>query len=325
MKKYSQLSLEERYTLARGLAKRESMKTIALTLDRHISTVYRERKRNLRPSGYYAASVAHSYATARNHQCHRGSIFSLQDWDIVKKQLNEQWSPEQISHVLATQGTCQISISTIYRMIIRDRKRGGIIYKQLRIMPKRRRKRYATEDYRGRLKGKRSIQERPIEAQERSEFGHWEADTVMGSNRFECALTLVERKYGFAQTAKIQHRNASETYSALVKLISKNPHHYKTITFDNGTEFHSYKKLEKRFNVMCYFAAPHHPWERGSNENFNGLLRQYMPKGASMKNIGDARMEYFCKKLNDRPRKRLGYKSPQEMIDAHVKDSHLLC
>lgn len=322
MNSYSQLSLEERYTFARGLAKRDSMKLIALAMNRHISTLYRERKRNLRPSGFYAAAVANSYAVARNHECHRGSQFSEDVWSLIKQKLRQQWSPEQISNTFKLEGICSISVATIYRMIAKDRRRGGGIYKDLRIMPKRRRKRYRSVDYRGKLKGKKSIKDRPIEAQERTEFGHWEADTVMGANRFECVLTVVERKTGYAETAKIRHRTATQVYSALANIISKNPHWFKTITFDNGTEFHNYVKIEKRFNVMCYFASPHAPWQRGSNENFNGLLRQYIPKGSSLKNIGNSKLNYFCKKLNTRPRKRLHYKSPQEKVYELFSNSH---
>lgn len=313
MKSYSQLSLEERYLLSGWKARGYSIIEIAGFLGRHPSTVYRELRRNLRPSGFYAASVAHSYATARNHRCHRGSQFTAAQWDRVKALLREQWSPDQISQVLQMRGEFSISVPTIYRMIKRDRRRGGSLFKELRIYPKRRRKRYRSTDNRGRLKGKRPIDERPIGANDRSEFGHWEADTVMGGNRFECVLTLVERKTGLARLGKIRHRTAWETNCVLGRIISAEPELFKTITFDNGTEFHSYKHLESRFPITCYFAAPHHPWERGSNENFNGLLRQYVPKRSSLAYIGDTKLEEFCSRLNSRPRKRLGYKSPQEV------------
>jgi len=314
VKKYSQLSLDERYILATWKARGIPITRIAQQLGRHPSTLYRELERNLRPSGRYAAFVAHSYAVARNHRCHRGSRFSASDWQLVEKLLSRQWSPDQVSKVLKIEGVLSISVPTIYRRVKKDRKRGGSIFRNLRIYPKRRRKRYRSKDYRGRLKGKRLIEDRPQGAQDRSEFGHWEGDTVMGGNPFECVLTLVERKTGLARLAKIRHRTASETNRALGRILSAEPHLFKTITFDNGTEFHSYRNVEARHQVTCYFAKPHHPWERGSNENFNGLLRQYLPKGASLAYLGDTKLARICKRLNTRPRKRLGYKSPQEVL-----------
>jgi len=324
LKKYSQLSQEERYTLSTFLAKGYSIPEIAKELGRHPSTLYREKKRNVRPSGRYAAFVAHSYAVARNHRCHRGSRFSAAQWAVVERHLRLQWSPEQIAHVLAVTGHLQISVPTIYRWIKRDRRRGGDLYTELRIMPKRRRKRYRTEDSRGRLRGKRSIDERPQAAKDRSEFGHWEGDTVMGADKFECVVTLVDRMTGLARTGKVPHRTASQTNAAIARIVAAEPHLFKTITFDNGTEFHSYKKLEKRFGITCYFAAPHHPWERGTNENFNGLLRQYLPKGVSLDYFGDTKISRICRRINERPRKRLAYKSPQEVFCELFRPSHLV-
>ena len=324
LKKYSQLTQDERYTLSTYLAKGYSIPQIAKELGRHPSTLYREKKRNLRPSGRYAAFVAHSYATARNHKCHRGTHFSPKQWAEVEAFLRIQWSPQQICNVLRMTGRLKISVPTIYRWIRRDRKKGGTLFEELRIMTKTRRKCYRSEDYRGRLKGKRAISERPPGATDRSELGHWEGDTVMGSNKFECVVTLVERKTGLAKVAKVLHRTASQVNAAIGRIIAAEPHLFKTITFDNGTEFHSYKHLENRFGITCYFAAPHHPWERGSNENFNGLLRQYLPKGASMDYLGDRKLARICRRINNRPRKRLGYKSPQEVLSELLQSSHLV-
>ena len=324
MNTYSQLSLEERYLLSAWKARGYSILKIAEFLGRHHSTIYRELRRNLRPSGRYAAFVAHSYAKARNRKCHRGSHFSDKQWNRISDLISQKWSPEQVSNVLGQNGELSISVPTIYRHIKKDRRRGGSIFKSLRIYPKTRRKRYRSEDYRGKLKGKKPISERPQGAQDRSEFGHWEADTVMGGDKFECVLTLVERKTGLARIAKICHRTASATNAALRRLLGKEPHLFKSITFDNGTEFHSYKKIERKYSLPCFFAAPHHPWERGTNENFNGLLRQYLPKGHSMAYIGNKKLQEICEQINNRPRKRLGYKSPQEVLCELFRFSHLV-
>ena len=324
MKQYSQLSLAERYTLSTLSARGYSIPQIAKELGRHPSTLYREKKRNLRPSGRYAAVVAHSYCVARNHKCHRGSQFSQPQWAEVEMLLRQQWSPQQISCVFAMMDKFTISAPTIYRYVRRDRRKGGNLYQELRILPKRRRKRYRSVDNRGKLKGKRPINERPEGALNRSEFGHWEGDTVMGSNKFECVVTLVDRMTGLARVGKVLHRTAAQVNAAIGRIISAEPHLFKTITFDNGTEFHSYKKLEKRFGITCYFAAPHHPWERGTNENFNGLLRQYLPKGVSMDYLGDTKINRICERLNSRPRKRLAYKSPKEVVCGLLLSSHLV-
>ena len=166
------------------------------------------------------------------------------------------------------------------------------------------------------LQGKRLISERPDYINNRSEFGHWEGDTVMGKDKHQCFLTLVERLSGLNRIVKLPNRTAKNVTNALISLLSAEPHLFKSITFDNGTEFHSYKIIEQMFGVTCYFANPHHPWERGSNENFNGLLRQYFPKGSSLSYVGPAKTLAVSEQLNNRPRKRLGFKSPKEVAYA---------
>lgn len=313
---YSQLSEEERYFLSSHLARGDSVPAIARELARAPSTLYRELARNLRSTGYYAASVAHSYATARRRRARRGSQYPEECWDLVWALLELQWSPEQIANYLARTGQYGISHQTIYRWIRKDRRAGGTLFRNLRIMPKRRRKRYGSSDSRGRLQGKRLISERPACVDARSEVGHWEIDTVMGKDRHECVLTMVERMTGEARLAKLPNRTANLVVKAMSRIIAAEPSMFRTLTFDNGTEFHSYKELENQFPVVCYFANPHHPWERGCNENFNGLLRQYLPKGHSLSYIGPRKIDNICRSLNTRPRKRLGFYSPQEVYDA---------
>lgn len=313
---YSQLSQEERYFLSSLKASGVSIPLIAKALGRAPSTLYRELRRNERPTQYrYTPCEAHSYATARRRRERRGSHYPPECWSLVFELLDQQWSPEQIASYMESRELFSISFQTIYRWIRKDRRRGGSLYKNLRIMPKRRRKRYGSDDSRGILRGKRNISERPPGATDRLEFGHWEADTVLGKDRHQCVLTLVERMTGVARIAKLPNRTAAHATAAIARIIGAEPGRFKTITFDNGTEFHSYKKLESRFPVTCYFANPHHPWERGSNENFNGLLRQYIPKGHPLHYIGAGKLEAICERLNHRPRKRLAFRSPQEVID----------
>jgi IS30 family transposase len=140
----------------------------------------------------------------------------------------------------------------------------------------------------------------------------------MGKDKHQCFLTLVERKSGFNRVVKLKNRTAKNVTRALIDIISAEPNLFKTITFDNGTEFHSYKVIEDMFGVKCYFANPHAPWERGCNENFNGLLRQYFPKGTSLHYIGNVRTQFVSEQLNNRPRKRLGFKTPKEVLYGSV-------
>lgn len=316
MTSYSQLSQEERYFISTSLARKCSIPSIAKELDRPPSTVYRELRRNRRPTGRYAASVAHSYATARRRSSRRGPHLPSELIHQIMELLSKRWSPEQISNYLIRKGLQSISFQSIYRWIRKDRRRGGFLYKALRIMPKPRRKRYGSIDSRGVLQGKRNISERPDLINTRSEFGHWEGDTVMGKDRHQCILTLVERKTGITRMAKLINRTAANTSNAIIAAIKKEPKLFKTITFDNGTEFHSYKDIEDETGLICYFANPHHPWERGCNENLNGLLRQYIPKRKKLDYIGNTKIQNICDALNARPRKRLNYFSPKEACDA---------
>ena len=314
---YTQLSQEERYYISTQRARKISFTQIAKDLGRSTSTITREFKRNLRPTGRYAAFVAHSYATARKRRSRKKSHFPKECWMIIYSLLDEKLSPEQVSNWLAANTQYRISFQSIYRIIRIDRRRGGYLFKNCRVIPKRRRKRYGSNDFRGILQGKKNIGERPSYINNRTEFGHWEADTVMSKDRHQCILTLVERKTGLNRLAKLLNRSAKNTTKALISIISAEPNIFKSITFDNGTEFHSYKVIEDMFGIDCYFANPHHPWERGSNENFNGLLRQYFPKGTSLNYISNTKIQFASNQLNDRPRKRLNFKSPKEVAYAN--------
>jgi IS30 family transposase len=289
------------------------MAAVALKIGRHKSTITRELARNRRPTGYYTAPVAHSYATARRKRTRRGTHFTKEQWRIVLDLIKEDYSPEQISFVVKNFFGFSISHETIYLYLLYDKKKGGTLYKHLRIVPKRRRKRYNSYDSRGRLQGKRMIQDRPVEIEYRTSIGHWEGDTVIGKDRHHCIVTLVERKTGFVIIKKIKARTVEEVNKACLEAIREHEHNFKTITFDNGTEFHGYKKLEEIYPLACYFANPYHSWERGTNENTNGLIRQYLPKKSCMKTVSQIDCDRIAYKLNTRPRKRLGFKTPYEV------------
>lgn len=285
---YQQLSQQERYTITALLKTGLSLAAVARDIGRNKSTISRELTRNRRPTGYYTAPVAHSYATARRKRTRRGSHFTKAQWRIVLNLIKLDYSPEQVSFTVKAFFGFSMSHETMYQYLLYDKKKGGTIYKLLRVVPKRRRKRYNSHDSRGRLPGKRMIEDRPVEIDYRTTTGHREGDTVIGSDRHHCIVTLVERKTGFLIIKKIKARTVEEVNKACIEAIGEHAINFKTITFDNGTEFHGYKQLEALFPVTCYFATPYHSWERGTNENTNGLIRQYIPKKSCMKSITQA-------------------------------------
>ena len=318
---YEQLNAEERSVLAAlrtvGLSKAE----IARQMGRHRSTVGRELQRNAAPhDGRYRAGRAHQRAHARRYRSRRNSQFGRAQWERVERLLREEWSPEQVSGHLWRTGELAISHETIYRHVWRDLKKGGKLHRHLRCARKQCRKRYGRYDSRGRLAGKRMIGERPASVETRQRSGHWEIDTMMGESLGEssdCILTLVERKSGYVLIGKMAARTAAEANRVLLELIARHPGRTATITADNGTEFHWYEKVEAVNPGKFYFATPHHSWERGTNENTNGLIRQYLPKGETMAKVTQNKCDKIAEHLNNRPRKRHGYKTPNQCFLRH--------
>ena len=286
---------------------------IARSLGRHRSTVCRELRRNsTRADGRYRASTAQERANGRRSRSRRNLRFSAADFALIDELLCRQWSPEQVAGHLARSGLLAISHETIYRHVWRDKKAGGFLYTHLRGARKRRRKRYGAYDSRGKLAGKRPISERPPEVETRRQTGHWEIDTVAGTGSKDCIVSLVERKSGLLLIGKLGDRTTASLNRRVIHFIRQNDTAFKTVTADNGTEFHDYKGIEARTRALFYFARPYHSWERGSNENANGLIRQYLPKGASMAGLSQQRCNAIAQKLNTRPRKRLGFRTPLE-------------
>jgi len=311
---YRQITFAERYTL--GLLRRRGLSSAAIAgvLGRHRSSILREVRRNQANSdATYRPQLADWYARSRRSRSRRNTQFTSADWARVEALVREDWSPEQIAGRLRRQGILTISHETIYRYLWADKHAGGQLYRHLRGAQKQKRKRYGAYDSRGRLAGKRPITARPAGATNRSRFGHWEGDTMLGAGQAgPCVLTLVERKSGFVVVGKLARRTGALVNARAQRLIASQPRAVRTITVDNGTEFHSYAALERRIATRVYFATPHHAWERGTNENTNGLLRQYLPKGASMTDLSQPDCNRIATKCNRRPRKRLGYRTPEE-------------
>ena len=317
---YKQITQEERYTIKVLLKQGYSHSEIASELGRHRSTVSRELRRNTQTgTGRYYGNIAQEKAVARRRRSRRGPQFSAEDWAIVCSLIENDWSPEQVSMVLRAHRVLKISHETIYRYIWRDKRCGGELYTHLRQSSKQRRKRHRTNDSRGVLRGKRGLDERPKVANERTRKGHFEVDLVHGSGSRDCILTLVDRKTRYLIIRKLKDKSMKDVGNVLVAAIRK--YGIQTITADNGSEFHDYKRVERLAGAKFYFAAPYHSWERGTSENTNGLIRQYLPKRTTFSGLTQRRCTAIAAKLNSRPRKILDLKTPE---GAHYGKSLLL-
>jgi transposase, IS30 family len=314
---YKHLSQEERFTLCRLRAQKTPIHQCAKILERSPSTLYRELKRNMHHNGdhpYYTYSKANEKAMARRKISKPRSKHTVQTWAIIEQKIRLNWSPEQVANWILGEHGVSISTETIYQYIYNDRKAGGNLIAHLRHRFRKRRKRYRSKDYRGVLRGKRMIGERPQEINNRESIGHWEIDTVLGKGSKRCIATLVERKTGYLIIGLLDARNVDCLNAKVIELIRRHNMPFLSITADNGTEFHGYKAIEQATQTTFYFATPHHSWERGTNENTNGLIRQYLPKGTSMKRITQNMCDLIAKEINERPRKRLGYRMPSDRI-----------
>jgi IS30 family transposase len=311
---YRQITYAERYTLGvlrrRGLSAAE----IARVLGRHRSTITREVRRNRAHSDEgYRPPLADWYARGRRARSRRNGRFSAADWRRVMALVREDWSPDQGAGWLRQTGGLRISHETIYRYIWAEKRAGGSLYQHLRGARKQRRKGYGTYERRGRLAGKRPITARPAAVETRAAVGHWEVDTLLGAGQAgACVLSLVERKTGYLVLGQLRARTTAAVNARATRLIRRQRRRVRTITADNGTEFHGYAAIEQATQAQFYFATPHHAWERGTNENTNGLIRQYLPKRQSTAGLTQHDCNRIAAQLNRRPRKRLGYRTPEE-------------
>lgn len=294
-------------------ARKYSVGEIARELKRHRSTVYREVRRNAaKYDGAYRPMFAVEKANGRRRRSRRNRCYGPDHFAPIEVMLREDLSPEQIVGRLRIEGVRVMSHETIYLHIWADRAAGGTLWHHLRGACKLKRKRYRGHDSRGRLAGKRMIAERPAVVDRRGRFGDWEIDTVHGRGK-PAVVTVVERKSGLVRIGQIPRVGAQETLQRATYILRQESHRIRTITADNGSEFHMYKKLERRLRATIYFATPHHAWERGSNENTNGLIRQYLPKGTDLSLLTQHRCTAIAAKLNDRPRRRHGFLTPHEV------------
>jgi IS30 family transposase len=311
--RYQQLTMRERYLIVKHKSMGWSLRQIGKALSRSASTISRELKRNAdRSDGRYRVEKAESYARARRRRSRQGSQFKVCDVATVHGLIGRRWSPQQVSGRLRKQGKLRIGTSTIYRWLAKGKAAGGRSWLQTRQLSKRYRKGYRVKDQRGRMSGKRPLNDRPEGANDRSEVEHVEGDTVMGKDGRHCLLTLVDRMTRKSRIVKLPARQAAEVDKALIREVRSGRLKMKSLTLDNGTEFHGFKELEEKLGIKVYFAQPYHSWERGTNENTNGLIRQYLPKGSCFKQLTQHQCNEIERELNDRPRKILGFNTPNE-------------
>lgn len=311
MRGYTQLTQEERYQIYALRKAGHSQREIAEVLSRSPSTISRELERNKGLKGY-RPKQAHRLAQNRKKERERRRI-PESTWELVERLLREDWSPEQISGWLAREEGMAISHEWIYRYVYEDKRRGGDLYRHLRCQ-KPRKKRYGSYDRRGQIRERVSIDERPEVVEARSRVGDWEADTVIGKPGGSVLVTLVERRSRLSLVALAPDKTATAVKAAVLKLLQPLSAQVYTVTYDNGKEFAYHMEIAQALNADGYFAHPYHSWERGLNENTNGLIRQYLPKGTDFNKLTDRQVQEIMDKLNNRPRKCLGYKTPNQVF-----------
>jgi len=310
--KYHQLSTEERYEIAAMRQQHVGVAEMAKHLGRHRSTLYREVKRNQSVhDGRYRASHAVEKASGRQRRAQRNWRYGPAEFAPIELLIRKRFSPEQIVGRRKLEGQAGMSHETIYRWIWADKRCGGTLWQNLLGARKQRRKRYGRYDSRGRLTGKKLIGQRPAVVASRGRIGDWEMDTIHGRGK-ACVVTVVERKTGLVRIGPLARATKELTLDRTVQLLWAERERVKTITADNGTEFHNYRELESILNTKVYFATPHNAWERGTNENTNGLIRQYLPKGTNLNRLTQRQCYRIAEQLNNRPRLRLGFMTPNE-------------
>lgn len=311
MSTYTQLTQEQRYQIYALMKADHNQTEIASIVEVHKSTISRELRRNRGLRGY-RPKQAHQLATLRR----RGKPYlriTQENWHLVEQLLREEWSPEQISLWLEEAGHFAISHEWIYQHVLQEKRDGGRLYRHLRCQ-KQRKKRYGTYERRGQIPNKVSIEERPVIVEGRQRLGDWELDTIIGKGHKQVIVSLSERKSRLSLIAKVATKGAEGVKEAVLALLKPISEHVHTITSDNGKEFSRHEVIAEALNADFFFAHPYASWERGLNENTNGLIRQYFPKGHDFDTITQKEIQAVMDKLNNRPRKCLGMKTPNQVF-----------
>lgn len=319
MNRYTHFTIEEREKARCLLENGSSIRAIARILERSPSSVSREFKRNCYRNGDYAAHHAQKLYDKRKIHCGRKpKLLDTAIKNYVLDHMDLRWTPEQIcARAKLENQPFSLSFVTIYRAIDK-----GVLPKQLkRIMRfKWKYKTHIATDKRGRIQNTVSIHDRPQAVNDRCEAGHWESDTVLGKRKTGCLGTHVERVSGYLVAFYLPDRKDKIFNRATVNAFKSIPDNLKkSFTVDNGKEFTHHEELSLETNMLVYFCDPHAPWQRGTNENTNGLLRQFFPKGSSLAHVSQAELNNVIDLINNRPRKRLGWRTPAEVLNSFLQ------
>lgn len=294
-----------------------SLNKIASIVDRHVSTISREIKRNTGGRGYRFKQADEKAVERRKNASGAPKKLTPELIAVIEEKILEDWSPDQISGRLKEENIASISHETIYQHIWKSKHTGGTLHKHLRHNAKKYNKRSSGKAGRGCIPNRVDITERPQVVKEKARIGDWEGDTVISAVSKTAILTVVDRHSKFTRIKKLGRKTADNVRTAMKEVMSSLPYPVLTVTYDNGMEFAAHQGITADLNAPCYFAAPYHSWERGLNEHTNGLIRQYLPKSVDFKDVTDDEIQAIEDRLNNRPRKILGYKTPREVMMAH--------
>ena len=308
---YTQLTQAQRYQIYALLRIGHRQTEIVETIGVHKATISREIRRNRGKRGY-RPKQAHQFAIAR--RCKAESRITDEDWGLIEELICLDWSPEQISDQFGKEQRLKISHEWIYQYIYRDKRGGGSLWKHLRCH-KKRRKRYGSYEKRGQIPNRTSIDERPQVVTDRNRLGDWEADTIIGKGKKGAIVTLVDRKSRYLRMGLVGQRTKEAVKEMIISLLAGYPVH--TITCDNGKEFTDHEDIANALGAKIYFAHPYSSWERGTNENTNGLIRQYIPKNTDFSKLTVADILFAENRLNTRPRKCLSFNPPMVFLINH--------
>jgi transposase, IS30 family len=317
MKQYRQLSNEERFYIHQAVREGKRNVEIARALGRHPATIGREQRRNMWPSAHlYTYDWARYFHRRRqrraNARKHRTLTRRVEAFIVA---LLKRWlSPEQISAYLKAHHAISLSHETIYRFIYRAEHTHGPLRGYLRHAGKTRRKRYGSGARASCIPNRTPIQARPPIVASKGRIGDWECDTLVGGDRTSALVTVVERKSLFTLCTPVAQKTAESVQQAIIELLAPLAHKVKTLTFDNGTECIQHEKMAAALKAKTYFATPYASWERGINENTNGLLRQFFPKRTNFTTVTPGQIDQAVRLLNNRPRKTRQYKTPNQLF-----------
>jgi len=315
----SHLTKEQRYTICSMKLQGYSQKDIAQTIGKDKSVISRELQRNRdQRSGVYNHDLAQRKYIKRQSYKKKPRIFNSDMAQYVSDKLCQDLSPEQIVGAAKKEGKQCVSHERIYQYIWKDKRKKGELHLHLRNKGRRYKQRGSSKDNRGVIRNRQDISLRPAEVEQRNRFGDLEVDLIIGKNHKSAILTIVDRATGMGKLKRLQSKDAKQLADKAIDCLQEWKPYLKTITSDNGKEFAEHQRIAKKLNIEFFFAEPYSSWQRGSNENYNRLVRQYIPKKSNFDDFSDNEIERIELKLNNRPRKRFNFYTPIDMFNQKV-------